>query len=125
MKKITTSLGWIGVAISGKRKAPLLAIVFVCILAACGQRRPFDPAVWQQGNLRVRGSMAEDLIKRKVLLGRPADEARRLLGRPEKEYASALVYHIDMGMPFKDPSRYAFVVHLDADRNVREAQITD
>ncbi|MCM3901838.1 MAG: hypothetical protein ND866_09045 [Pyrinomonadaceae bacterium] len=107
------------------RTKPLLAIALVCVLAACGNHRPFDSAAWHQGNLRVRGSMAEDLIKRKVLVGRPADDAQRLLGRPDKDYTSALVYKIDMGMPFKDPSRYAFVVHLDADRNVREVQITD
>lgn len=69
--------------------------------------------------------MAEDLIKRKILSGRPADDVQRLLGRPDKDYAGALVYKIDMGLPFKDPGRCAFIVHLDADRKVREAQITD
>jgi len=121
----SSGLGWMWVALIGVRKAPLLAIVFVCILAACGNDRSFDSAVWQQGDRRVRGSMAENLIKRKVLIGQSEDKVQRLLGRPEKNYASALVYNIAMGMPFKDPSRYAFVVHLDADRNVREVQITD
>ncbi len=107
------------------RKALLLALGLVCLLTACGNNKPFDAALWQQGNLRVRGSMAEDLVKRKVLVGQPADEAQRLLGRPEKQYPSALVYKIDLGWPFKDPSRYGFIVHLDANRNVRELQITD
>lgn len=107
------------------RTKTLLAIPLVCLLVACGNHRSFDSAEWQKGDPRVRGTMAEDLIKRKVLIGKPEDDAQRLLGPPEKEYASALVYKIDMGMPFKDPSRYAFVVHLDADRKVSEAQITD
>ncbi len=113
------------VALIEVRKASLLAIVFVCLLVACGNDRLFDSAVWQQGDLRIRGSMAEDIIKRKVLVGQPADDVQRLLGRPEKEYAGALVYKIDMGMPFKDSSRYALVIHLDANRNVREVRITD
>ncbi len=115
---------WMWVAIIGVRKAPLLAIAFVCILAVCGNDRSFDSTAWQQGDLRIRGSMAEDIIKRKVLVGRPAGDAQRILGRSEKEYASALVYKIDMGMPFKDPaamhSLYTFTRTA-----VREVQITD
>ncbi len=106
------------------RTKTLLAIVLVCLVAACGNNKSFDSTAWQQGNLRIRGSMAEDLVKRKVLVGCTADEVQRLLGRPDKDYASALVYKIDLGWPFKDPSHYGFIVHLD-DRNVREAQITD
>ena len=106
-------------------KASLLAVGFVCLLAACDNNKPFDSAVWQQGDPRVRGTMAEDLVERKVLVGRAADDVERLLGRPNKDYAGALVYKIDIGMPFKDPSRYAFIVHLEANHNVREAQITD
>lgn len=117
--------GWVWIALIGVRKASLPVIVFICILAACGNDRSFDSAMWQQGDLRVRGTMAEDIIKRKLLVGCPTDDVQRLLGRPEKEYASALEYKIDMGMPFKDPKRYALIVHLDANRNVREAKITD
>lgn len=107
------------------RTKTFLAMTLVCLLAACGNDRPFDSAAWQQGDLRTRGSMAEDLIERKVLIGRPASDVERLLGSPDKSYASALVYKIDMGMPLKDPSRYAFIVYLDGSGNVRESQITD
>ena len=104
---------------------PLLAIALVCLLAACGNNKSFDATAWQQGDPRKRGSMAEDLVKRKLLLGRPAEEVQRLLGRPDKDHVSALVYNIDLGWVFKDPSHYGFIVHLDANRNVREAKIVD
>ena len=107
------------------RTKALLVIAIVCLLAGCGNDRSFNSTAWQQGNLRVRGSMADDLVKRKVLVGRPVDDVQRLLGRPDKDYGSALEYKIDLGWPFKDPSHCAFIVHLDANRNVREAQITD
>lgn len=106
-------------------KASLLAVGFVCLLAACGNSRPFDSAAWRQGDPRVRGRMVEDLVGSKMLVGRSGDEVQRSLGRPENEHPGALVYQINMGMPFKDPSRYAFILHLDADRKVRKAQIAD
>jgi hypothetical protein len=102
-----------------------LALALVSLLAACGNNKPFDSTAWQQGDLRTRGRMAEDIIKRKVLIGQPADGLQRLLGPPDKVYASALVYNMDLGWPFKDPSHYGLVVHLDADRKVRETRIMD
>jgi len=69
--------------------------------------------------------MSEDLVKRKILLGQTADEAKRLLGRPDKDYVSALSYRIDLGWPLKDPIHYGLQVHLDENRKVREVKIVD
>lgn len=102
-----------------------LALALVCLLAACGNNKPFNSTAWQQGDLRTRGRMAEDLVKRKVLVGQPADGVQRLLGPPDKAYPSVLVYNMDLGWPFKDPVHYGFVVHLDADRKVHETRIMD
>ncbi len=57
-----------------------------------------------KGDLRARGRMCDDLVKRKILIGQTADEAQRLLGQPDKAYATALSYKIDLGWLFKDPS---------------------
>lgn len=69
--------------------------------------------------------MSEDLVKRRILIGQTADEAQRLLGRPDTTYPQALSYNIDMGLPFKDPSHNGLQVHLDEERKVREVRIVD
>lgn len=75
--------------------------------------------------MRERGRMSEDLVKRKILLGQTADDAKRLLGQPDKDYVSALSYRIDLGWPLKDPIHYGLQVHLDENRKVREVKIVD
>lgn len=108
-----------------QKTTTFLALALVCLLAACGNDKSFDATAWQQGDARTRGSMAEDLVDREILLGRSAGTVEQLLGPADKDYAGALVYKIDLGWPFKDPSHYALNVYLDADRKVREAQIVD
>ena len=104
-----------------------LLILTLCFLstASCGNNRSFDSAAWRQADQRTRGRMSENLMARKLLIGQPATEAQRLLGAPTKEYASLLVYDIDMGLPFKGPNPNGLQVHLDANRNVREVRIVD
>lgn len=107
------------------KSALLLVMALVSWLAACGNNKLFNSAAWLKGDMRARGRMCEDLVKRKSLIGQPADEAQRLLGQPDKHYASALSYKIDLGWPFKDPKHYGLLVHLDEKRNVREVRIVD
>jgi hypothetical protein len=106
------------------KTAFLLAMAVVC-LAACGNNRSFDSVAWLKGDLRTRGRMCEDLVKRKILIGQTADEAQRLLGQPDKDYVSVLSYKIDLGWPFKDPKHYGLHVHLDENRIVCEVRIVD
>ncbi|HEX4947010.1 MAG TPA: hypothetical protein VFZ34_10110 [Blastocatellia bacterium] len=103
----------------------LLLLTLVLLLTACGNNRPFDSAAWLQADARTRGRMCEDLIARKLLVRQSVAEAQRMLGAPDKEYPSVLVYSIDMGLPFKDPKHYGLQVHLDEHRNVREVRIVD
>jgi hypothetical protein len=69
--------------------------------------------------------MSEDLVKSKTLVGKTADEARRVLGQPDTNYPGVLSYKIDLGWPLKDPKHYGLQVHLDQNRNVREVKIVD
>lgn len=105
--------------------ARLLIPMLVLLFTACGNNRSFDSAAWLQADQRTRGRMCEDLIARKILVGQSIAEAQRLLGAPNKEYASVLVYNIDMGLPFKKTENIGLQVHLDANRNVREVRIVD
>jgi hypothetical protein len=103
-----------------------LIVTLTFLLAACGNNKPFNSTAWLKADARERGRMSEDLVKSKVLIGQAADEALRVLGRPDTSYQTALIYRIDMGMPFKDDPRHtALQVHLDGDRTVREVKIVD
>jgi uncharacterized lipoprotein YehR (DUF1307 family) len=108
-----------------KTSALLLVVVLVCSLAACGNNKPFDSAAWLKGDMRARGRMCEDLVKRKMLIGQTAEEAQRLLGKPDKDYGSTLSYKIDLGWPFKDAKHYGLLVYLNENRNVHGVQIVD
>jgi hypothetical protein len=102
-----------------------LAMALVFLLAACGNNKPFESAVWLKGDMRARGRMCDDLVKHKILIGQTADEAQRLLGQPDKTYATALSYKIDLGWFLKDPKHYGLLVYLDERRIVREVKIVD
>ena len=98
----------------------------VLFLTACGNNKTFDSAVWLKSDARERGRMSEDLVKSKTLIGKTADESLRVLGQPDTTYPTALVYKLDMGMPFKDdPKHTALQVHFDGNRTVRDVKIVD
>jgi hypothetical protein len=63
------------------KTALLLVMTLGFLLAACGNDKSFDSAAWLKGDIRTRGRMCDDLVKRKVLIGQTADEAQRLLGQ--------------------------------------------
>jgi hypothetical protein len=100
-------------------------MILVSLLAACGNDKLFDSDAWLKGDIRARGRMSDDLVKRKILIGQTADEAQRLLGPPDDAYPTALSYKIDLGWLFKDPKHYGLLVYLDERRIVREARIVD
>ena len=107
------------------KTALLLVMTLVLLLPACGNDKSFDSAAWLKGDLRARGRMCDDLVKRKILIGQTADEAQRLLGQPDKAYATALSYKIDLGWLFKDPKHYGLLVYVDERRIVRDVKIVD
>lgn len=113
---------------SSKRVTRATLLLFIALfpwLTACGNNKSFDSAAWLNADLRTRGRMCEDLVKRKILIGQPAAEAQRLLGQPDTNYVSVLSYNIDLGWPFKDAKHYGLQVHLDENRKVREVKIVD
>ena len=95
------------------------------LLAGCGNRKPFDSAVWLKSDARERGRMADDLVRRKTLVGETIGEVQRVLGPPDQNYVAALRYQIDLGWAFKDPKHYGLIVDLDENRKVREVRIVD
>jgi hypothetical protein len=108
-----------------QRKPAIAGLVLVLLFAACGNNESFNSAAWLKGDMRARGRMCEDLVRRKILNGQTDAEAQRLLGPPDQAYARTLSYKIDLGWPLKDPKHYGLHVHLDDNRNVREVKIVD
>ena len=106
-------------------KSLSLAMALAFILTACGNNRQFDSTLWLKGDARARGRMSQDLVDRKTLIGKTVEEARQVLGAPEKTYPTALQYQIDLGWAFKDPSTYGLQVHFNEKRLVREVKIVD
>jgi hypothetical protein len=111
---------------TNSRLLKTLILTIAVTFAACDNCRTFSSTAWLKADMRERGRMCEDLIKSRVLIGQAADEALRVLGQPDTVYPTALIYRIDMGMPFKDdPKHTALQVHLDEKRTVREVKIVD
>ena len=108
-----------------KKTVTVFVVGFVLLSVACGNSRTFDSGAWLKADARERGRMSEDLVKRRILVGKSVEETQKLLGRADIDYGSALSYKIDLGYPFKDPKSYGLMVDLDANRIVREARIVD
>jgi hypothetical protein len=85
-----------------KKAVTVFVVGFVLLSVACGNSRTFDSTSWLKAGVRERGRMTEDLVKRRVLIGKTAEETQQLLGRADTDYGRALSYKIDLGWPLKD-----------------------
>src|SRR3982751_5669476 len=56
--------------------------------------RPFNSAEWKQANATTRGSMSDDLINRKLLIGQSRLEVEALLGKPDRQDANSYYYKV-------------------------------
>ena len=62
-----------------------ITVVLAFSIAACGNNKRFDSALWLKADARERGRMAEDLVKQRILIGKTVDETKGLLGAPDKD----------------------------------------
>ena len=111
-----------------KSVTPLTLIVVagtVLLLPACGNNKRFDSVAWLKADARERGRMSQDLVDRKLLVGRSIEQAKLALGEPQKDWGRVVQYDINLGWLFKDPKHYGLQVHFDTDRTVREVKIVD
>ena len=59
--------------------------------------RPFSGAEWRRGNVEVRGTMAPGIIDSSLLTGKTRDDVKKLLGPPDSEGDSLVLYEVDSG----------------------------
>ena len=99
-----------------------------------GQSRPFKASVWQTGDeqvsqhlARVRASMVDDIIQRKLLIGRAHWEVRDLLGMPDGDVrdGTVYVYRVDVGARMFGVWYHNLNVHFDADGKVSAVDLMD
>jgi len=110
---------------SNTRRRLLGMLVVACLFADCGNHKPFNSADWLEADARERGRMSQDLVDSKILLGRSLDDAKQILGEPQKDWGRVVQYHINLGYPLKDPQSYGLQVHLDSSRTVTDVKIVD
>jgi hypothetical protein len=108
----------------------LRQMLIVCLLLACActhSRKSFDSKAWLTGDLRLRGQMALDLEKSKLLIGKTRAEVEALLGKSACEGAGYWCCKVDIGHRFGSSVwPYNFNVIFDeATRAVIRTSLTD
>lgn len=83
-------------SLRAKRRGALLGFLLVTVvLGSCNTpSRKFDSAEWKAGDATTRGSMAQNLIDSKLLVGKPRAEVEGLLGKPDLQDADAHLYKV-------------------------------
>src|ERR1051325_10035978 len=75
--------------LSPNKKTPLALSMLLAtiVLTSRGDtpQRQFQSAEWKSGNASIRGGMSQDLINRKIVVGKTKDEIQDLLGKPDRE----------------------------------------
>lgn len=82
--------------VRAKRRGALLGLLLVTVVSgSCDTpSRQFDSAEWKAGDASTRGSMAQNLIDSKLLVGKPRAEVEDLLGKPDFSDADAHLYKV-------------------------------
>ncbi len=118
------------------RRAIFIFIIAI-VLVSCNKKNEctiniqnketFDSSKWFNGNERIRGSMAQDLIDKGILEGKSKNDIKNFLGPPDKENAQYIIYIIDVGIKFGEtPWPYYLNIRLDTKTSLFiEAIISD
>lgn len=108
-------LRWVAIFVGALLAIPaLLVALWLILFADFVGDRPFEAALWREGDARARGAMVNDLIERKLLIGASRDDVLTWLGPPLEGRGEDLVYTIDIGdRSGSDPWLYALHVQFD------------
>src|ERR1043166_4242242 len=56
-------------------------------------RKDFNSEAWKKGNLTERNRMIDDLLDRKIILGKSSEQVRSILGSPDGVYNTWMWYY--------------------------------
>jgi hypothetical protein len=105
----------------------MAAALLLLLLLGCGDPKhvPFDALQWANADLRTRGRMVDDLLRRELLLGKNRNEVIQLLGEPDSDSAEELIclsYQVDIGHAYT----YDMMIVFDpATRQSKEVLLDD
>lgn len=90
----------------------------------------FDKHEWQKGNERSRGAMTNDIIESDTLINQPQSSVLKLLGTPDIQNDSLLIYNVDMGDDMSisgDKWPYNLIIRISADsiKRVEDVSLAD
>lgn len=62
-----------------------IKLVLLLLLSGCTSvtRQPFDPEIWKESGVRLRGGMIEDIRERRIFAGMTKVQVHNLLGNPD------------------------------------------
>jgi len=80
--------------------ALIASFVLIALKVDFGSKTRFDRASWQSTDIYMRYIYVDDLIKRKILIGKTSSEAELLLGPPSSRSTSYLTYVTAKGSGF-------------------------
>jgi len=82
------------------------------------KEKPFEPKAWKEGGHRLRGEMAADLERSKLLLGKTKAEVLDLLGKSPGTNEAVWGYPLDSGHSFGLRWQYQIYIYFDTNNNV-------
>ena len=77
--------------------------------------RPFSGVAWRRGSVEVRGTMAPGIIDSQLLMGKTRDDVKKLLGPPDNEGESLVLYEVDPGRFFGFPHFFKWYLEMQFD----------
>jgi len=89
-----------------KKKSKYIVLLLCCLMIlSCkdfhANNLEFNSKEWQENDLRLRGRMHSDLLRRNLLTGKTKEEVIQILGNPDEEYENTVKYGIDLGSIFE------------------------
>lgn len=114
-----------------------LGIAFLCAVTGCSSeaedrglssQQQFDTTVWKQGDTKVRGEMAQDLVSKKkiLLVNKTKSHIKDMLGPPDSIMARSWEYTVDLGQDYLGASwMYRVKVIFSEQEKVTDAMLLD
>lgn len=93
-----------------------------------GNELAFVHHEWMQGNERLRGRMTNHLLESDTLLNLDIDDIIDLLGKPDLNNDTLLIYNVDMGQsmsPSGEAWMYHLILTLDSADTVKSVSLSD
>lgn len=124
IREIRGQMGLSLIKIVGALCVALCAAVF---LGSCTPAsKQFNSELWKSGDINVRGTMVQDLLDRRVLLGKSPADVQQLLGKPDYIEDNWYAYKVATLKRCRDKWECRLEIAIDKlSQRVTEAGVSD